>query len=194
MKHTFFAYLARMKYIKRWGLMRNSVPENDAEHTLQTAMIAHGLALIRENIFHEPCDREHCAMLAVYHDVSEVFTGDMPTPVKYFTEDLRDRYQEIEDKARERLLQTLPDELKKAYHPYILDMEKDSLWPLVKAADTLSAYLKCAEEKQAGNSEFEEAFRTTENKLRKMQLKEVDWFLDHFAGSFSLTLDEMNKM
>ena len=194
MKHTFFAYLARMKYIKRWGLMRNSVPENDAEHTLQTAMIAHGLALIRENIFHKPCDGEHCAMLAVYHDVSEVFTGDMPTPVKYFTEDLRDRYQEIEDKARERLLQTLPDELKKAYRPYILDMEKDPLWPLVKAADTLSAYLKCAEEKQAGNSEFEEAFRTTENKLRKMQLKEVDWFLDHFAGSFFLTLDEMNKM
>lgn len=194
MKHTFFAYLARMKYIKRWGLMRNSVPENDAEHTLQTTMIAHGLALIRENIFHEPCDEEHCAMLAVYHDASEVFTGDMPTPVKYFTEDLRDRYQEIEDKARKRLLQTLPDELKKAYRPYILDMEKDSLWPLVKAADTLSAYLKCAEEKQAGNSEFEEAFRTTENKLRKMQLKEVDWFLDHFAGSFFLTLDEMNKM
>ena len=194
MKHTFFAYLARMKYIKRWGLMRNSVPENDAEHTLQTAMIAHGLALIRENIFHKPCDGEHCAMLAVYHDASEVFTGDMPTPVKYFTEDLRDRYQEIEDKARERLLETLPDELQKAYRPYILDMEKDPLWPLVKAADTLSAYLKCAEEKQAGNSEFEEAFRTTENKLRKMQLKEVDWFLDHFAGSFSLTLDEMNKM
>lgn len=194
MKHTFFAYLARMKYIKRWGLMRNSVPENDAEHTLQTAMIAHGLALIRENIFHEPCDGEHCAMLAVYHDASEVFTGDMPTPVKYFTEDLRDRYQEIEDKARERLLETLPDELQKAYRPYILDMEKDPLWPLVKAADTLSAYLKCAEEKQAGNSEFEEAFRTTENKLRKMQLKEVDWFLDHFAESFSLTLDEMNKM
>ena len=194
MKHTFFAYLARMKYIKRWGLMRNSVPENDAEHTLQTTMIAHGLALIRENIFHEPCDGEHCAMLAVYHDASEVFTGDMPTPVKYFTEDLRDRYQEIEDKARERLLQTLPDELKKAYRPYILEMDKDPLWSLVKAADTLSAYLKCAEEKQAGNSEFEEAFQTTENKLRKMQLKEVDWFLDHFAGSFSLTLDEMNKM
>ena len=91
-------------------------------------------------------------------------------------------------------MQTHPADLKKAYRPYILDMEKDSLWPLVKAADTLSAYLKCAEEKQAGNSEFEEAFRTTENKLRKMQLKEVDWFLDHFAGSFFLTLDEMNKM
>ena len=93
--HTFFAYLARMKYIQRWGLMRNSFPENDAEHTLQTVMIAHGLAVIREKIFHEPCDAEHCAMLAVYHDAGEVFTGDMPTPVKYFTEDLHDKYKEL---------------------------------------------------------------------------------------------------
>ena len=120
--HTFFAYLARMKYIQRWGLMRNSFPENDAEHTLQTVMIAHGLAVIREKIFHEPCDAEHCAMLAVYHDAGEVFTGDMPTPVKYFTEDLHDKYKEIEDKARGRLLETLPDELKDTYRPYILDI------------------------------------------------------------------------
>ena len=96
--HTFFAYLARMKYIQRWGLMRNSFPENDAEHTLQTVMIAHGLAVIREKIFHEHCDAEHCAILAVYHDAGEVFTGDMPTPVKYFTEDLHDKYKEIEDR------------------------------------------------------------------------------------------------
>lgn len=192
--HTFFAYLARMKYIQRWGLMRNSFPENDAEHTLQTVMIAHGLAVIREKIFHEPCDAEHCAILAVYHDAGEVFTGDMPTPVKYFTEDLHDKYKEIEDKARGRLLETLPDELKDTYRPYILDMENDPLWPLAKAADTLSAYLKCAEEIQAGNSEFEEALRTTENKLKNLHLKEVDWFLEHFAGSFALTLDEMNRM
>jgi len=192
--YTFFAYLARMKYIQRWGLMRNSFSENDAEHTLQTVMIAHGLALIREKIFHETCDAEHCAMLAVYHDASEVFTGDMPTPVKYFTDDLRDRYREIEDKARERLLGTLPEELKEAYRPYLLELENDPLWPLVKAADTLSAYLKCAEEIQAGNNEFDEAFYTTENKLRDFHLKEVDWFLENFAGSFSLTLDEMNRM
>lgn len=192
--HTFFAYLARMKYIQRWGLMRNSFLENDAEHTLQTVMIAHGLAVIREKIFHEHCDAEHCAMLAVYHDAGEVFTGDMPTPVKYFTEDLHDKYKEIEDKARRRLLETLPDELKDTYRPYILDMENDPLWPLAKAADTLSAYLKCAEEIQAGNSEFEEAFRTTENKLKNLHLKEVDWFLEHFAGSFALTLDEMNRI
>lgn len=183
-----------MKYIQRWGLMRNSFPENDAEHTLQTIMIAHGLAVIREKIFHESCDAEHCAMLAVYHDAGEVFTGDMPTPVKYFTEDLHDKYKEIEDKARRRLLETLPDELKDTYRPYILDMENDPLWPLAKAADTLSAYLKCAEEIQVGNSEFEEAFRTTENKLKNLHLKEVDWFLEHFAGSFALTLDEMNRI
>lgn len=192
--HTFFAYLSRMKYIRRWGLMRNSFPENDAEHSLQTAMIAHGLALIRSEIFHEPCDAEHCAMLALYHDVSEVFTGDMPTPVKYFTKDLHERYEEIEEKARERLMNTLPGSLKEAYRPYIRDLEKDELWPLAKAADILSAYLKCAEERQAGNSEFEEAFRTTEEKLKALELKEVNWFLEHFAGSFSLTLDEMNRI
>lgn len=114
--------------------------------------------------------------------------------MKYFTEDLHDKYKEIEDKARRRLLETLPDELKDTYRPYILDMENDPLWPLAKAADTLSAYLKCAEEIQAGNSEFEEAFRTTENKLKNLHLKEVDWFLEHFAGSFALTLDEMNRI
>ena len=133
-------------------------------------------------------------MLAVYHDVSEVFTGDMPTPVKYFTDDMRDRYREIEEKAREKLVKTLPEELRDSYKIYISDLEKDPLFPLVKAADTLSAYLKCVEEKQAGNSEFEEAFRMTEQKLRDMNSKEVDWFLDHFAGSFELPLDEMNKM
>ena len=106
----------------------------------------------------------------------------------------RVRNKEIEDKARRRLLETLPDELKDIYRPYILDMENDPLWPLAKAADTLSAYLKCAEEIQAGNSEFEEAFRTTENKLKNLHLKEVDWFLEHFAGSFALTLDEMKRM
>ena len=192
--YTFFAYLARLKYIRRWGLMRNSFPENDAEQSLQTAMIAHGLALIRSHVFHEPCDEEHCAMLALYHDVSEVFTGDMPTPVKYFTKDMHARYAEIEEEARQRLVQTLPEKVRKAYVPYICDLEKDDLWPLAKAADILSAYLKCAEEKQAGNSEFEEAFRTTEKKLKDLHMKEVDWFIENFAGSFLLTLDKMNQM
>ena len=158
MNYPFFAFMARLKYIARWGLMRNSIPENDAEHTLQTVMIAHALAVIRRDIFHEEADPERCAALALYHDASEVFTG----------------------------------ELRESYRPYVADMEKDPSWPLAKAADTMSAYLKCAEEIQSGNSEFHEAFESTGEKLKALHLKEVDWFLDHFAGSFSETLDEMN--
>lgn len=187
----FFAYLARLKYIRRWGLMRSSVPENDAEHTLQTAMIAHGLAVIRRDIFGEPCDGEHCAMLALYHDASEVFTGDMPTPVKYFNADLHGEYEKIEHMAREQLLRAVPPSLRRAYAPYVTDMESDPLWPLVKAADTLSAYLKCVEEQAAGNHEFDGAAASIGEKLRGLQMKEVDWFLARYAPSFALTLDEM---
>lgn len=189
----FFAYLARLKYIRRWGLMRSSMPENDAEHTLQTAMIAHSLAVIRQEIFGIPCDSARCAVIALYHDASEVFTGDMPTPVKYFSDTLRGQYGAIEAMARDRLLQALPPSLTEAYRPFITDMEQDELWPLVKAADTLSAYLKCVEESVAGNHEFDEAARSTEEKLRNMHMKEVDWFLAHFAPSFTLTLDEMRR-
>ena len=189
----FFAYLARMRYIRRWGLMRSAIPENDAEHTLQTAAIAHALGIIRKEIFGKDCDAEHAAMLALYHDASEVFTGDMPTPVKYFDETLRDAYGKIETMAREELSATLPQELRPAYRAYLVDMEKDPLWPLAKAADTLSAYLKCIEEEAAGNGEFREAEQTIKKKLAAMHMEEVDWFLAHFAESFRLTLDEMKK-
>lgn len=193
MKYPFFAFMARLKYIARWGLMRSSIPENDAEHTLQTVMIAHGLAIIRQTVFHEPCDAEHCAMLALYHDASEVFTGDLPTPVKYFTTGLHEKYEEIEQEARQKLLHTLPKTMQPSYEPYILHMETDPLWPLAKAADTLSAFLKCAEELKAGNQEFHGAYDSTKEKLQALHLKEVDWFMDHFAGSFEDTLDQMNE-
>ncbi len=190
MNYSFFAFMARLKYIARWGLMRSTIPENDAEHTLQTVMIAHGLAVIRQDVFHEENNPEHCAMLALYHDASEVFTGDLPTPVKYFTTGLHEKYEEIERQARKKLIDTLPKELQRSYQPYIVDMEKDPLWPLAKAADTLSAFLKCAEEVNVGNKEFQGAYDSTKEKLRNLHLKEVDWFLDHFAGSFEETLDK----
>ena len=193
MKYPFFAFMARMKYISRWGLMRSTIPENDAEHTLQTVMLAHGLAVIREEIFGEPVDAEHCAMLALYHDASEVFTGDLPTPVKYFTAGLHEKYEEIETEARKKLLATLPMEMQSAYRPYVTDLEADPLWPLAKAADTLSAFLKCAEEVRDGNREFQEAYESIKEKLIFLHLKEVDWFMDHFAESFEDTLDELNK-
>lgn len=191
--NTFFAYLSRLKFIRRWGLMRSSLPENDAEHTIQTVIIAHGLAVIRNRVFHEPCDAEHCAMLAVYHDASEVFTGDLPTPVKYFNSNLHGEYESIEMMARKRLLETLPECMREDYKPYVVDMEKDPLWPLAKAADVLSAFLKCEEEKQAGNTEFNAAYEQIKTKLKNMHLKEVDWFMENFAGSFKLTLDQMNE-
>lgn len=167
MSYPFFAYMSRLKYIARWGLMRSTIPENDAEHTLQTAMIAHALALIRQDIFHEWADPEHCAMLALYHDASEVFTGDLPTPVKYFTPGLHEKYEEIETEARKKLLATLPEELQESYASYLVTLEQDPLWPLAKAADTLSAFLKCAEEVRDGNPEFQEAYRTTRKKTRR---------------------------
>lgn len=193
MSYPFFAYMSRLKYIARWGLMRSTIPENDAEHTLQTAMIAHALALIRQDIFHEPTDPEHCAMLALYHDASEVFTGDLPTPVKYFTPGLHEKYEEIETEARKKLLATLPEELQESYASYLVTLERDPLWPLAKAADTLSAFLKCAEEVRDGNPEFQEAYRTTRKKLEDIHMKEVDWFLARFAKSFEKTLDQLNQ-
>lgn len=193
MSYPFFAYMSRLKYIARWGLMRSTIPENDAEHTLQTAMIAHALALIRQDIFHEWADPEHCAMLALYHDASEVFTGDLPTPVKYFTPGLHEKYEEIETEARKKLLATLPEELQESYASYLVTLEQDPLWPLVKAADTLSAFLKCAEEVRDGNPEFQEAYRTTRKKLEDLHMKEVDWFLARFAKSFEKTLDQLNQ-
>ena len=193
MSYPFFAYMSRLKYIARWGLMRSTIPENDAEHTLQTAMIAHALALIRQDIFHEWADPEHCAMLALYHDASEVFTGDLPTPVKYFTPGLHEKYEEIETEARKKLLATLPEELQESYASYLVTLEQDPLWPLAKAADTLSAFLKCAEEVRDGNPEFQEAYRTTRKKLEDLHMKEVDWFLTRFAKSFEKTLDQLNQ-
>ena len=192
MHSHFFAYLARMKFIKRWGLMKNTMPENIQEHSLHTAMIAHMLAVLRNVRYGGHVDPERAAVLAMYHDVSEVFTGDMPTPVKYFNEDIRAMYGTIEQAAVEKLFATLPADLRDAYRAYILTPEEDPLWELAKAADTLSAYLKCVEERTAGNPEFDEAYATIRKKLEESPVPEVHDFLAIFAPSFMLTLDALN--
>lgn len=189
----FFAMLSRMKYIRRWGLMRNTQDENIQEHTLQTAMIAFHLCVLRNVRFGGKVDPQRAAVLAMYHDVTENFTGDMPTPVKYFTPLMRKTYREVEKLAGRRLIESLPEDLRAPYESLILDAENDPVWPLVKAADTLSAYLKCLQEKHAGNTEFNEAFAGIENKLKCLHMPEVDCFMTEYAPAFLLSLDKINS-
>ena len=190
--YSFFAYMARMKYIARWSLMRNSVTENIQEHSHMVAVLSHGLGVIRREVFGKPCDVEACACAALFHDATEIFTGDLPTPIKYFDPEIRSAYHRVEDAAAEKLLDLLPEELRGAYEP-LLREEDGEVRTLVKAADKLAAYLKCREELAAGNSEFADAERETLALLRAMALPEVDWFLENFAGAFGLTLDGLQR-
>ena len=154
--HKFFAYISRMKYITRWSLMRNSVTENIQEHSHMVAVLAHALGVIRRDVFHRPCDPDACAAAALFHDASEIFTGDLPTPIKYHSPAIRDAYRQVEAEATEKLLSMLPEELRPAYGP-ILREEDGEVRRIVKAADKLSAYIKCLEEVEAGNNEFGDA-------------------------------------
>ncbi|MGN0746780.1 MAG: 5'-deoxynucleotidase [Aristaeellaceae bacterium] len=190
--HHFFAYMARLRHIRRWGLMRSALPENDAEHSLQVAMIAHGLAVLARDRYRRPVEPEHVLALAVYHDATEVITGDMPTPVKYYSDTLRGAYKALEDMAADRLTAMLPEGMQKAFAPY-LRPEEDDAWQLVKAADKISAYVKCVEEQRAGNHEFDAAGENIRASLETMKLPEVRDFLAEFVPSFSLTLDELNR-
>ncbi len=190
----FFAILARMKRIRRWSLMRSTEEENVQEHALQTACIAYHLCVLRNTYFGGRTDPRQAAVLAMYHDAAEVFTGDMPTPVKYFSQYMRKTYGDIEALAQERLLQTLPDALQEAYRPLLCDAERDPVWPLVKAADTLSAYIKCFQETAVHNGEFNGAFSALEERLKAMNLPEVDLFLKDYIPSFGLTLDDMVQL
>lgn len=192
MIHHFFAYIARLRYIRRWGLMRSSMSENDAEHSLQVAMLAHGMALIGKNRYGRDCNPEHIVTLAVYHDASEVITGDMPTPVKYHSLELRGAYKDVEKMANDRLLAMLPEDLRKCFAPYLCE-GCDYDHQIVKAADSLSAYLKCVEERRAGNHEFDAAGEAIRRQLNAITLPEVQDFIREFVPSFSLTLDELNQ-
>ena len=190
MKSHFFAYISRMRFIQRWALMRNTAPENVQEHSHQVAVLAHALAVIRNRCFGGCVDEGAVAAAALYHDAPEILTGDLPTPIKYYNPQIRDSYKQVEQVACERLLHMLPRELQPAYEE-VLRPSDPEVEELVKAADKLSAYIKCVEELKAGNLEFREAAAQTRASLEGYGLPEVGYFLYTFMDSFSLTLDEL---
>ena len=189
----FFAYLDRMKLIRRWGLMRNTVPENDMEHCMQTALIAHGIAVLGKVRYPREVDPERVVMIALYHDASEVITGDLPTPVKYKNPSIQDAYGEIEAHAREQLLDMLPTDLRPYFTNYVQPDETTYEWKLVKAADRISAYLKCIEEEKMGNRDFAHAKTSVLQSITMIDLPEVQAFMAEFVPSFSLSPDELSR-
>ena len=191
MNENFFAYISRMRYIGRWSLMRNALPENIQEHSHMVAVLAHALGVIRRDVFHVPCDPNEAATAALYHDCSEILTGDLPTPIKYHSDEIRDAYKQVEALACSRLLETLPVELRPAYEPLLTGEAQARVHDLVKAADKLSAYIKCIEERKAGNNEFLSAEAQTRQILEDYHMSEVDYFLEHFIPAFELNLDEL---
>ena len=195
----FYAFLARLKYIRRWGLMRGTRPENNAEHSHQVAVLAHALCAIRNVHFGGTLNPDRAAVLALFHDASEIITGDLPTPVKYHDPALQNAYRAVEQAACGRLIGMLPEELRSVYEPLLgegLRAEDEPLWQVVHAADKLAAYLKCVEERQTGNQEFRAAERSIRAELERRcadgKLPELRWFLDNCAGAFELTLDELD--
>lgn len=194
MNSNFFAMHGRMKYINRWALMRNTISENISEHSGDVAAIAHALAVIGNVRFDKRLNCERAAFLGLYHDMPEIITGDMPTPVKYHSEDMKKAFSRVEDMASEKLLSMLPDDIREHYESAFFKKEEDEyLWLLVKAADKLSALIKCIEEKKAGNSEFSKALESTVAAIEKMELPEADEFMKEFIPAFYLSLDELNN-
>lgn len=193
MGNEFYAMMSRMKYIERWALMRNSRTENICEHSLEVAMLAHAFVVIGNTRLGKQLDAGKAALIAMYHDTTEIITGDMPTPIKYYNEDLRDAFQEVEEVAAKRLLGMLPEDLRASYETLFFKEEKEAyLWSLVKAADKVSAYIKCVEERKAGNKEFVNAEQTIKESLFQIELEEVKIFLKEFLPMYDKTLDELS--
>ena len=191
MSENFFAYISRMRYIGRWSLMRHSLPENIQEHSHMVAVLAHALGVIRRDVFGIPCDPNEAAAVALFHDSSEILTGDLPTPIKYHSEDIRDAYKQVEALACRKLLDTLPEALRPAYEELLLGGTQERLHDLVKAADKLAAYIKCIEELRAGNEEFRSAEGQIRAALEASELPEIAYFMEHFLPAFGMTLDEL---
>ena len=194
MANEFYALLGRMRYITRWGLMRNSFSENIQEHSHQVAVLAHALALIRRDVLGLPSpDPDACAVAGLYHDVSEILTGDLPTPIKYYNSTIKNAYKQVEFIANNRLLELLPEPLRMAYKPYLME-ENSHVEVIVKAADKLAAYIKCVEEQKAGNTEFESAARQTMAAMHAMQREELEWFIAECLPAFGHNLDDLGIM
>ena len=191
MANEFYALLGRMRYITRWGLMRNTFSENIQEHSHQVAVLAHALALIRRDILKlEGPDPDKCVVAALYHDASEILTGDLPTPIKYYNPDIKTAYKQVERIAGERLLDMLPAALRDSYAALVLEEDED-VTPTVKAADKLSAYIKCVEEQKAGNTEFDSAAVQSMEAMKAMAMPELDWFIENCLEPFALNLDQL---
>ena len=189
-EYQFYALVSRMRYITRWGLMRNTFSENVQEHSHMVAVLAHALALIRRDILGMQADPERCAVAALFHDASEILTGDLPTPVKYYNPDIKTAYKQVEHVSGTRLLEMLPPQLRENYAPLVYESD-ESVHDIVKAADKLSAHIKCIEELKAGNQEFSSAAEQTRGALEAMRLPELDWFLEHCLDSFGKNLDQL---
>jgi 5'-deoxynucleotidase len=193
MENGFFAMISRMKLIERWALMRNSHAENISEHSLEVSILAHALATISNERLGNHLNAEKAAMIGIYHDATEIITGDMPTPVKYYNENIQDAFKAVEKAAADGLLSMLPEDMRRSYQSLFVPQEDELyLWKLVKAADKLSALIKCIEERKAGNTEFSSAEKSISSILSTMNSPEVDIFMKEFLPSYDKTLDELN--
>lgn len=194
MEKNFFAMMSRMKLIERWSLMRNSSQENISEHSLEVSILAHGLAIIGNKYLDKDLNVEKAALIAIYHDATEIITGDMPTPIKYFNNDIQDAFKTVEDIMAKRILSMLPEEMRSSYESLFFVQEDDEyLWKIVKAADKLSALIKCIDERKAGNTEFISAEQSTLQILEEMDVEEVQIFMKEFLPPYEKNLDELNS-
>ena len=194
MSNDFYAFVSRMKYIDRWALMRNTEEESLMQHSYEVAVVAHALAVISNTRLGKEIDADKVALIALFHDTSEIITGDMPTPVKYYSPEITNAYKEVERVATGKLLDMLPDDLRPEYESLLLPKEEDAeLWKLCKAADKISALIKCVEEQNVGNREFDKAREATEAAIHSLNCEAAEIFLKEFLPSFSLTLDQLNK-
>lgn len=192
MESNFFAMISRMKYIERWALMRNSRPENVSEHTLEVSILAHALAVIGNKRLNKNLNGERAALIALFHDSTEIITGDMPTPIKYYNGNIQGAFREIEKEAASRLLHMLPEDFQEEYEALFFQRENEKyLWKLVKAADKLSALIKCIQEEKAGNTEFSNAKESIMEAVEELQIEEAEIFMKEFLPSYYKNLDEL---